>query len=115
MAEERASKSKRIQDYLRSHPHARNRDVVTALSEHGVTSADVSNAKTQLKRKMQPPILTTPLVVPTGSDDGKEAGGSAIAVAEINATIEFVQRVGGVTRAQQLLALFHQIQCVGRE
>ena len=113
MSEERASKSKRIQDYIRTHPHARNRDVVQALAEHGVTAADVSNAKAQLKRKLQQPILATALVPSSTSDGHEDGAASTISVVEINATIEFVQRVGGVARAQQLLALVHQIQRIG--
>ena len=113
MSEERASKSKRIQDYLRAHPQARNRDVVRALAEYSVTSADVSNAKTQLKRRLHQPILTAPLAVPPGAEGSEEAAATSISVTEINATLEFVQRVGGVARAQQLLALFQQIQSIG--
>lgn len=84
-----------------------------ALADHGVTAADVSNAKAQLKRRLQQPILATALVPAPVPDGGDDALNATISVAEINATIEFVQRVGGITRAQQLLTLVHQIQRIG--
>ena len=51
MSRDQPSKSKRVQEFLRANPQARNRDVVEALKEFGVTAADVSNAKAQLKKK----------------------------------------------------------------
>jgi hypothetical protein len=111
MSREQLSKSKRIQEYLRTHPDARNRDVVSALSEFGVTSADVSNAKTQLKRKKirrHSRATVVAAVTPDGAVVPAEE--TRIAVAEIEATIDFVQAVGGMARAQQLLSLVQQIQ-----
>lgn len=107
---EQVSKSKRIQEYLQSHPEARNRDVVSALSEFGVTAADVSNAKAQLKRKNI--RRRSRSVVSATSPDGLLVSPeeTRISLAEIEATIEFVQAVGGLPRAQQLLAIVHQIQ-----
>jgi hypothetical protein len=107
---EQVSKSKRIQEFLQSHPEARNRDVVSALNEFGVTAADVSNAKAQLKRKNT--RRRSRNVVAATSADGVLVSPeeTRISLAEIEATIEFVQTVGGLTRAQQLLAIVHQIQ-----
>jgi hypothetical protein len=107
---DQVSKSKRIQEYLQSHPEARNRDVVSALQEFGVTAADVSNAKAQLKRRSTR-RRPRPVVTAT-SPDGVvvRPEETRISLAEIEATIEFVQAVGGLTRAQQLLAIVHQIQ-----
>ncbi len=113
MSREQPSKSKRIQDYLRANPQARNRDVVEALVEFGVTPADVSNAKAQLKKKTSRrrsrAAAAVVASVASGDTDVTEASAS-ISLAEIEATMEYVQSVGGVVRAQQLLALFKHIQ-----
>jgi hypothetical protein len=110
ISREQVSKSKRIQEYLQANPEARNRDVVSALSEFGVTAADVSNAKAKLKRKST--RRRSRAVVTATSPDGSlvPPEETRISLAEIEATIDFVQAVGGLTRAQQLLAIVHQIQ-----
>ena len=115
MTRERPSKSKRIQDYIRDNPGVRNRDVMSALSEYGVTSADVSNAKAQMKKK----LLGRRRSRTSGATvDESVIGGEAsvadprnsITLVELEAAVEYVQSVGGVLRAQQLLALLQQIQ-----
>lgn len=115
MTRERPSKSKRIQDYIRDNPGVRNRDVMSALSEYGVTSADVSNAKAQMKKKLgrrrsratvtavDAAVVGEPLV-----NDPR----NSISLVELEAAVEYVQSVGGVVRAQQLLALVQQIQAL---
>ncbi len=112
MSREQISKSKRIQEYLRAHPDARNRDVVTALSEFGVTSADVSNAKAMLKRKTIRRRSRAAVVAAVVTPDGTavQAEETRISLSEIEATIDFVQAVGGLARAQQLLSIVQQIQ-----
>lgn len=112
MSREQPSKSQRVQDYLRANPQARNRDVVEALKEFGVTAADVSNAKTQLKRKYTRRRSRAAVVV-AASVGGSEPGAaenSSISISEIEAAIDYVQSVGGIARAQQLLAIIQQIQ-----
>ncbi len=110
LSREQVSKSKRIQEYLQSHPGARNRDVVSALTEFGVTAADVSNAKAQLKKKTI--RRRSRAVVAATTPDGRlvPPEETRISLAEIEATIDFVQNVGGLARAQQLLSIVHQIQ-----
>jgi hypothetical protein len=112
MSKEQLSKSKRIQEYLRAHPEARNRDVVSALSEFGVTAADVSNAKAQLKRKTIRRRSRAAVVAATTTPDGALVAPeeTRISLAEIEATIDYVQAVGGLARAQQLLSIVQQIQ-----
>jgi hypothetical protein len=107
------SKSKRVQEFLRANPQARNRDVVSALEEHGVTAADVSNAKAQLKKKYtrrrSRAAAVVAATVSTGETVSDEPSAS-ISMAEIEAAIDYVQAVGGISRAQQLLAIIQQIQ-----
>lgn len=113
MSGEQPSKSKRIQEYLRANPQARNRDVVEALREFGVTAADVSNAKAQLKKKYTRRRSRAAAVVAasvTGGDTRVEEAATSISISEIEAAIDYVQSVGGITRAQQLLAIIQQIQ-----
>ncbi len=117
MPREQPSKSKRIQDFIRLNPTMRNRDVVEALAEYGVTTADVSNAKAQLKKKFgnrrsraSAPAVDTNLVIgeqPLTSDPG-----NSISLVELEAAVEYIQTVGGIQRAQQLLSLVRHIQAL---
>lgn len=113
MSREQPSKSKRIQEYLRANPQSRNRDVVEALKEFGVTAADVSNAKAQLKKKYTRRRSRAAAVVAasvTGGEAPTDEASNSISISEIEAAIDYVQVVGGITRAQQLLAIIQQIQ-----
>ena len=86
--------------------------MVAALAEFGVTAADVSNAKAQLKRKTIRRRSRAAVVAATTTPDGLVVPPeeTRISLAEIEATIDFVQTVGGLARAQQLLAIVTQIQ-----
>jgi hypothetical protein len=86
--------------------------VVSALSEFGVTAADVSNAKAQLKRKSIRRRSRAAVVAATTTPDGTAVPSDEmrISLAEIEATIDFVQAVGGLARAQQLMSIVQQIQ-----
>lgn len=109
---EQPSKSKRVQEYLRANPQSRNRDVVEALKEFGVTAADVSNAKAQLKKKYTRRRSRAAAVVAASVSGGDAVAeeNNSISITEIEAAIDYVQSVGGITRAQQLLAIIQQIQ-----
>ncbi len=113
MSREQPSKSKRVQDYLRANPQSRNRDVVEALKEFGVTAADVSNAKAQLKKKYTRRRSRAAAVVAASVTNGAaptDEANASISITEIEAAIDYVQAVGGITRAQQLLAIIQTIQ-----
>ncbi len=113
MSREHPSKSKRVQEFLRANPQARNRDVVCALEEHGVTAADVSNAKAQLKKKYTRRRSRAAAVVAATVSTGApvaDDGSASISMVEIEAAIDYVQAVGGLSRARQLLAIIQQIQ-----
>lgn len=111
MTQDQPSKSKRVQDYLRANPRARNRDVVEALKEFGVTAADVSNAKAHLKKKFTRRRSATAVVAT--ELPGEVSEDETISLGELELTMDFVQAVGGVHRAQQLLAIVQQIQELG--
>ena len=117
MARKKISKSKRIQDYLGVNPEARNREVVEALSAHRVTAADVSNAKSQMKKKQ----LTSSSTAAATSTKRKKLVGvktvgnasdaaNAISLDEIEASAGYIKAVGGLNRAQQLLQMMQLIQ-----
>lgn len=113
VSQEQPSKSQRVQEYLGAHPRARNRDVVEALKEFGVTAADVSNAKAQLKKKYTRRRSRAAAVVAasvTGGGPPLEEANRSISISEIEAAMDYVQSVGGIVRAQQLLAIIQQIQ-----
>ncbi len=119
------SKSQRVRSFLEEQPNARNRDVVEALSEYGVTAADVSNAKAQLKRKGDTPArrgrppasasaasanaTPAPSKAPTAAAAAAASGGS-IGMNEIDAALSFVREIGSLDRAKQLLVIIQQIQ-----
>ncbi len=114
------SKSQRVRNYLDENPDARNRDVVEALSEYGVTAADVSNAKAQLKRKGDVPAkkgkaAAAPAAAPAASAKAVAAAaaqtaGGSIAMGELEAAITFVRQIGSLDRAKQLLVIIQQVQ-----
>jgi hypothetical protein len=119
VSDKNPSKSQRVRDYLEAQPEARNRDVVEALSEYGVTAADVSNAKAQLKRKGDTPskrgrpsasAASTPAPSSKSGADTMQAAGGSIAMNEIDAALTFVREIGSLDRAKQLLVIIQQIQ-----
>ncbi len=113
---ESPSKSKRVRDYLTEHPQARNKDVVEALVEFGVTPADVSNAKTHLKkraskRRNRSVVVGVTEDASTGPPNSDEAVVVAqISLTEIDAALNFIRQVGSMERARQLLGIIQQIQ-----
>ena len=115
MSQEQPSKSMRVQEYMRANPQARNRDVVEALAEYGVTPADVSNAKTQLKKKVSRRRSRAGVAAVVAAAPGEPLAVDAnhtISLMELEAAIEYVQTVGGLPRAMQLLAIVQQIQAL---
>lgn len=114
MSREQPSKSMRVQEYMRANPQARNRDVVEALAEYGVTAADVSNAKAQLKKKVSRrrsrASVTAAVAAAPGGDVPVSDSNNTISIDELEAAIEYVQTVGGLSRAMQLLAVVQQIR-----
>ncbi len=117
MSKAQPSKSKRIQDFIRLNPATRNRDVVEALAEFGVTTADVSNAKAQLKKKLgnrrsRTVVPADDTLLVTGEQPLTLDSGNSITLVELEAAVEYIQTVGGIQRAQQLLSLVRHIQAL---
>lgn len=119
VSDKNLSKSQRVRNFLEARPDARNRDVVEALAEYGVTAADVSNAKAQLKRKGDTPAkrgrpaasATSAAAASTSKIETSVTGaGGSIALHEIEAALTFVREIGSLDRAKQLLVIIQQIQ-----
>ncbi len=121
VSDKNLSKSQRVRNYLDENPEARNRDVVDALSEYGVTAADVSNAKAQLKRKGETPAKKgKSAAAPAAASSVAKAAatavaaqngaGGSIAMGELEAAITFVRQIGSLDRAKQLLVIIQQVQ-----
>ena len=121
VSDKNPSKSQRVRNYLDENPEARNRDVVDALSEYGVTAADVSNAKAQLKRKGETPAkrgkaaaastaAATSASTKAAVAAAQSATGGSIAMGELEAAITFVRQIGSIDRAKQLLVIIQQVQ-----
>jgi hypothetical protein len=112
MSRQKPSKSKMVRDYLQANPQVRNRDVVAALSNYGVTAADVSNAKTVLKKKYTRRRSRAEAAASTDADSQAAAPqvNNVISIRELETTADYVNSVGGINRAQQLLGLIQQIR-----
>lgn len=118
MTDKNPSKSQRVRDFLTAQPNARNRDCVEALAEYGVTAADVSNAKAQLKRqgsrsgKRGRPAASSASSAATAkvAAETSNASGGSIGMSEIDAALSFVRQIGSIDRAKQLLVIIQQIQ-----
>ena len=119
VSDKNLSKSQRVRNFLDENPEARNRDVVEALGEYGITAADVSNAKAQLKRKGETPSKRGKTAAPaavastvskTAAAAAVSASGGSIAMGELEAAITFVRQIGSIDRARQLLVIIQQVQ-----
>lgn len=124
------SKSQRVREYLAEHPDARNRDAVEALSSHGVTAADVSNVKMQIRKKAEKQKSAKARVqstaaprsasehaprrpaapAPASSATKSTPPASEVAMGEIEAGLTFVEKVGGIERARQIVDLIARIR-----
>ena len=111
------SKSKRVRDYISAHPRTRNKDIVIALAEFGIKAADVSNAKSQMKRKKKRrATVAAPKAAASTKRIGRPKGSTnaakeaSLSVADMKVALDYVQNVGGLGRAQEVLKVFEQIK-----
>lgn len=112
------SKAKRIREYIDNNPQARNKDVVDALGDYGVTAADVANVKSQQKRKegkAKKSPATKAKASATAQAQSKAStaltnSGPTINWRELDAGVAFVKAAGSIQRAQHLLIIIEQIK-----
>jgi len=107
------SKAKRIREYLRNHPGARNKDAVEELGDFGVTAADVANVKSHQKRTQGSATKSSrpaKAKVESTSSTALTSNGPTINWKELEAGVAFVKIAGSVQRAQHLLIIIDQIK-----
>jgi len=119
------SKSGRIRLYMKQHPGVRNKDIVKALSHHGIKAADVANVKSQMKRKAAKQAgksagtSKTAVTATAGTRATTPAPADVATVATIDATVgldvleegmEFIRKAGGINEAQHVLNLIRRIR-----
>jgi len=111
------SKAKRIREYIDNNPEARNKDVVEALSEYGVTAADVANVKSHQKRseikssgKSRVRSESKADSALANSSTALTSSGPTINWRELDAGVAFVKAAGSIQRAQHLLIIIEQIK-----
>jgi len=108
----------RVRDYLSQNPAARNQDVVAALSTFGVTSADVANAKTAMKKKSKKAKRrTSKSASKSKQTQRKPSSGNATVSVDakieldlLETGVEFVRKAGGMSEAQRILNLISRIR-----
>ena len=120
-AEASLSKSERIRRYMKENPEARNVDIAEALTEHGVTAADVASVKTQLKKKEEKRGALHSRNGSTASAKAAPASGSPAAEVAIEAQVgldvledgmEFIRKAGGMNEAQHILNVIRRIRAM---
>ena len=107
------SKAKRIREYLNKYPGARNKDLVEALGEYGVTAADVANVKSHQKRSEEKPrksTSTSRVKSESSVSTALTSNGPTINWKELDAGVAFVKAAGSVQRAQHLLIIIDKIK-----
>jgi len=110
------SKVQRVRDYFKKNPAARNRDVVAALTEFGVSSADVANAKSALKKKKTKRGSTKSASQSKQAQSKPRSAKSRVSIDArievdlLDLGVEFVKKAGGMNEAQHILNLISRIR-----
>ncbi len=94
------NKSQSIRDYYKSHPKAKNSEVVQALAKQGIetTANYVSNLKTKHNTKRQ----AVRKVVAKGG----------VGVPELKAALAFIKLTGSIKAANQALTVAQEIRAI---
>ncbi len=115
--DQKISKAKRVRDYMEEYPKARNVDIAKALHQYGVKESDVSNAKTQMKKKKKRRgKVGRPKAAANGNGPLKRGPKPAaskegsVSFAEFQSALSFAQSVGGFARGRQVLEVVEQIK-----
>lgn len=110
MNEKPVSKSQRVRDFLEDHPDAPAKEVIDALSEYGVTVADVSNVRSKLKqnkdkkKKSAGPAPSAPV--------SQKAAPAGIGIKALEAGVSFVREAGSIQSARELLLVIEEIRSI---
>lgn len=98
------SKAQRIRDYLSENPSATNMDVMEALKDFKVSSADVSQVRMRLKAYV--PVKKNRVI----ATSTPKTNANFIQLAELEAGVAFVKAAGSIMRAKHLLIIIEQIK-----
>jgi hypothetical protein len=115
--DKKPNKSKRIRDYIDSHPNAAPKDIVAALSQYGVTPSDVGNVRSKLKgskpgrratAKSSPEASSKPASSASGASSSSVTGG--INLKALEAGTQFLKEAGSLSNARELLIVIDRIR-----
>lgn len=102
------SKSQRIRDYLESHPNAKGKDILSALSQYGVKQSDIGNVKSKMKKDGVAPAKPTPAAPKPAAASAVSPFGISFKALE-SGTV-FLKEAGSLTNAKELLTIIDQIR-----
>ncbi len=115
--DKKPNKSKRIRDYIGSHPNAAPKDIVAALSQYGVTPSDVGNVRSKLKgaKPSKRARAKSSLPIPPKSTLSSSTPSSASSSAGINLKAletgaQFLKEAGSLSNARELLIVIDLIR-----
>ncbi len=115
--DKKPNKSKRIRDYIDSHPDAAPKDIVAALSQYGVTPSDVGNVRSKLKgskpskragSKAGAAVAPKSAASPSTSSSTPASGG--INLKALESGTQFLKDAGSLSSARELLIVIDRIR-----
>lgn len=98
------SKAQRVRDYLSENPSATNMDVMEALKDFKVSSADVSQVRMRIKAYV--PVKKNRVI----ATSTPKTNANSIQLTELEAGVAFVKAAGSIMRAKHLLIIIEQIK-----
>ncbi len=114
--DKKPNKSKRIRDYIESHPNDAPKDIVAALAQHGVTPSDVGNVRSKLKgtkpaKRASSKSATTVAPKPASSTSSSSAASvGGINLKALEAGTHFLKEAGSLSNARELLIVIDRIR-----
>jgi hypothetical protein len=114
--DKKPNKSKRIRDYIDSHPNAAPKDIVAALAQYGVTPSDVGNVRSKLKGakpSKRAAAKSSPVDAPkptTSTSSSASAPAGGINLKALEAGTQFLKEAGSLSNARELLIVIDRIR-----
>ena len=115
--DKKPNKSKRIRDYIDSHPDAAPKDIVAALSQYGVTPSDVGNVRSKLKGSKPSKRAAAKVVAAAGPKSASPTSAPAsttssggINLKALESGTQFLKDAGSLSSARELLIVIDRIR-----
>jgi hypothetical protein len=102
------SKSQRIRDYLDSHPNAKGKEIISALSQYGVKQTDIGNVKAKMKKEGVVPKARS-ASAPKASTAAASSNSFGISFPALEAGTKFLKEAGSLANAKEILTIIDQI------